>query len=344
MKRAKKPAYADRDRQPSIMAPVITDATAPALLGMSARQFREAVSRQRLPFIKLGQRTVVLVADLQRLAHANAPASEAHPEPRDHHNRRLAARTEADDLMDRIEHMDRRDAVNAILATVGRQLTDEAYAAYGAGESSGPSKGTDPRAPVVHEVPSIEQSRLPAEPRRREERTRGGQPPAERPSPPALDAVRPVSTSSAPRDKAREVAILHPAWQGFLDFLVETAIKRSMDEQAEKMRRGEPIEAPPAKSKRERKVRPSREEPELLTVEEAVARLGVSREQILAEFDKHRVAFEVTIPPGPRARRRARAAPAVEPARGPGGPAISARDSGATPKHRPPSGPSPRRT
>lgn len=29
-----------------------TDATAPALLGMSARQFRDAVARQRLPFME----------------------------------------------------------------------------------------------------------------------------------------------------------------------------------------------------------------------------------------------------------------------------------------------------
>jgi hypothetical protein len=119
-----------------VIPPVITDATAPALLGMSARQFRDAVARQRLPFVKLGQRTLVLVADLQRLAHANAPPSEAHPEPRDRYNRRLAARTEAGDLMERIEHMEQRDAVNAILATIGRKLTDEAYAAYGAGEGS----------------------------------------------------------------------------------------------------------------------------------------------------------------------------------------------------------------
>ena len=124
-----------------VIPPVITDATAPALLGMSARQFRDAVARQRLPFMKLGQRTVVLVADLERLAHRNAPPNDAHPEPRDRHNRRLAARTEADDLMDRIEHMDRRDAVNAILARIGRQLTDEAYAAYGVGDGSNPQGG-----------------------------------------------------------------------------------------------------------------------------------------------------------------------------------------------------------
>ena len=125
-----------------VIPPVITDATAPALLGMSARQFRDAVARQRLPFMKLGQRTVVLVADLERLAHRNAPSNAGHPEPRDRHNRRLATRTAADDLMDRIEQMDRRDAVNAILATIGRQLTDEAYAAYGVGEGSNPESGT----------------------------------------------------------------------------------------------------------------------------------------------------------------------------------------------------------
>jgi hypothetical protein len=121
-----------------IIPPVITDATAPALLGMSARQFRDAVARQRIPFAKLGQRTVVLVADLERLAHRNAPHNDAQPEPRDRDTRRLAARTEADDLMERIEHMDRRDAVNAILARIGRQLTDEAHAAYGAGDGSNP--------------------------------------------------------------------------------------------------------------------------------------------------------------------------------------------------------------
>jgi hypothetical protein len=129
-------------RDPTLVVPpVITDRTAPALLGMSARQFRDAVARQRLPFVKLGQRTVVLVADLERLAHNNARPSEAHPEPRDKRNRRLAATTEADDLLDRIEHMDRRDAVNAILATFGRQLTDEAYAAYESGDGSNAGSG-----------------------------------------------------------------------------------------------------------------------------------------------------------------------------------------------------------
>ena len=43
-----------------------------ALLGMTARKFRAAVARQRLPYVTLGQRTVSLVADIEQLAHAKA--------------------------------------------------------------------------------------------------------------------------------------------------------------------------------------------------------------------------------------------------------------------------------
>jgi hypothetical protein len=114
----------------SITAPVVTDATAPALLGMSSRQFREAVTRQCVPYMKLGQRTIVFFEDLRRIAHRNASPSDAHPEPRDRHNRRLAADMETQDFMASIEHLDERDAVNAILRQVGRQLTDEAYRNY----------------------------------------------------------------------------------------------------------------------------------------------------------------------------------------------------------------------
>jgi hypothetical protein len=118
------------NQQFRIIPPVVTDATAPALLGMSPRQFREAVTRQRVPFMKLGQRMVVFLADLKRLAHRNASPSDAHPEPRDHHNRRLAATTQMADFMESIEPLDERDAVNAILGRLGRQLTDEAYRNY----------------------------------------------------------------------------------------------------------------------------------------------------------------------------------------------------------------------
>jgi hypothetical protein len=108
-------------------APVVTDATAQALLGMSPRQFRTAVLRQHIPHMKLGRRIVVFFADLQVLAHQNASVSDAHPEPRDRNSRRLAAATEVDDFNASIEHLDDRDRVNAILGRIGRQLTPEAY-------------------------------------------------------------------------------------------------------------------------------------------------------------------------------------------------------------------------
>lgn len=116
-----------RGSQTSITAPVVTDATAPELLGMSSRQFREAVTRQHVPYMKLGQRTVVFFTDLQAIAHRNGAISDAHPEPRDRHNRRLAASTEADDFWASVEHLDQRDTVNAILGRVGHQLTAQGY-------------------------------------------------------------------------------------------------------------------------------------------------------------------------------------------------------------------------
>jgi hypothetical protein len=41
---------------------------------MTPRAFREAVVRQHVPHVRLGARVVVLVADLERLAHASVPA------------------------------------------------------------------------------------------------------------------------------------------------------------------------------------------------------------------------------------------------------------------------------
>jgi hypothetical protein len=275
-----------------VIPPVITDATAPALLGMSARQFRDAVARQHLPFMKLGQRTVVLVADLQRLAHAKAPLSQAHPEPRDSHNRRLAARTETDDLMARIEHMDRRDAVNAILARMGRQLTDEAkrteqatdrsprpagrFIGGGADlrsaadawlhEGAARREGRDARElhPVRELQPLLAQARLQEAPER-----------------PALREDHGWFS----RDGH------HPAWASFIDFLVEMAIKKHIEEQAEGIARGEPRLASPSESPA-----PLPKGPRALTVDEAAVRFGVTRESILAEFEKQAVPLTVRIP------------------------------------------------
>lgn len=69
--------------EPALVAPVVTDATAPALLGMSARAFRDAVARQRIPHVRIGARVVVLVADLGELARAPARDDASGVLPRD---------------------------------------------------------------------------------------------------------------------------------------------------------------------------------------------------------------------------------------------------------------------
>jgi hypothetical protein len=42
-------------------------------------------------------------------------------------------RTETEGFTESLEHLDKRDAVNAILGRIGRQLTDETYEAIGPG-------------------------------------------------------------------------------------------------------------------------------------------------------------------------------------------------------------------
>ena len=66
----------DRDARPEVTL-VITDATAPRLLGMSARAFREAVVREGVPHARLGKRVVVHVDDLRALARAEAKDDSA---------------------------------------------------------------------------------------------------------------------------------------------------------------------------------------------------------------------------------------------------------------------------
>lgn len=100
--------------------------------------------------------------------------------------------------------------------------------------------------------------------------------------------------SSNGRPKERPVSIVHPAWASFIDYLVETSIKQLMEERADKICSGEPVEAR-SQPVAERDVERADDEPEVLTVDEAVARLGVSREEILAAFDKNMVRFEVAL-------------------------------------------------
>jgi hypothetical protein len=116
-----------------------------------------------------------------------------------------------------------------------------------------------------------------------------------------LVAGQPAGAPAPP--KARRVEVMHPAWEQFMDFLVEGAITAWFKEQEERRLRGEPephaadhaaVDAAPG---------PDPDAPELISVDEAVLRFGMSREQVLAELEKHWEPFEVEIPAvGRRAR------------------------------------------
>jgi len=95
--------------------------------------------------------------------------------------------------------------------------------------------------------------------------------------------------------KARPIAIIHPAWERFYDFLVTTAIKHTVDERAEKVRAGEPIETRIA-GRETAEERKTADDCETITVDEAVSRFGLSRQEILADFERNMVPFEVTLP------------------------------------------------
>jgi hypothetical protein len=116
-----------------------------------------------------------------------------------------------------------------------------------------------------------------------------------------------VEASGAPAPpKARRVEVMHPAWGRFMDFLVEGAIKAWFKEQEERRLRGEAEPRAAVHAAADPAPEPDADAPELISVDEAVVRFGMSREQILAEFEKHWEPFEVEIPAvqrRPRSRR-----------------------------------------
>lgn len=105
--------------------------------------------------------------------------------------------------------------------------------------------------------------------------------------------------------KSRPLAIIHPAWASFIDFLAEGAIKQWMKDHAEGARADEPIETV-VRTRRPSKKETATAEHETITVDEAVTRYGLSREEIMADFERNRIPFEVVLP---AARRRARRLP-----------------------------------
>lgn len=110
--------------------------------------------------------------------------------------------------------------------------------------------------------------------------------------------------------KRQQIEIIHPAWERFIEFLVEGAVKQVMAEHGYTLRPGERLgrhrsETPPKTERR-------RGEPIRVTVDEAVARYGFSREEIMAEFDRNKVPFEVELR-SPSSRPRATTAQDGEP-------------------------------
>ena len=91
---------------------------------------------------------------------------------------------------------------------------------------------------------------------------------------------------------AQGIAIIHPAWQGLLDFLVRTAADAVTADRERKPPRHGRSRASDAVCASEGRA----DGPGVLSVEEAVRDLGVDREEILAEFAENAVPFEVVIP------------------------------------------------
>ena len=108
-----------------------------------------------------------------------------------------------------------------------------------------------------------------------------------------------------PPTKTRRIEIMSPAFEEFIDFLAEAAVKQWQAEVANGTYKPEPTKN--AKAARVKKSNPKRapsDHDELLTVDEAAARFGLSREEILARSEPIWEPFEVFIPSESRARRK----------------------------------------
>lgn len=100
-----------------------------------------------------------------------------------------------------------------------------------------------------------------------------------------------ISAPPMPKPKKGDVVVLHPAYSGFLEWLADIWLEK------EKRRimsgEGSPTDAAAEKAAPNRPARrptrspapPPEPDYEVITVEEAVVRFGMTREQIMARFD-----------------------------------------------------------
>lgn len=90
----------------------------------------------------------------------------------------------------------------------------------------------------------------------------------------------------SPKPKKGDVVIIHPAYERFLNFLVDDAIKQWQEGQF-----GNAASVTPgdygmlARQRGRAKGATNKPVYDVLTVDEAVAKLGMTREEIMAEFD-----------------------------------------------------------
>jgi hypothetical protein len=93
-----------------------------------------------------------------------------------------------------------------------------------------------------------------------------------------------------PTPKKGDVLIINPACERFIDTLVDLVVKdllaRPPAREADKTTRS---------SRKRKEPRHSEPEYDVLTVDEAVARLGVSKEDVMAAFEQATVPIEVTL-------------------------------------------------
>ena len=100
-----------------------------------------------------------------------------------------------------------------------------------------------------------------------------------------------------PRPKKGDVMIIHPAWETFINLLAEAAFQRLLEERANPTMGSDPdaqaaldaSERPKRNGARARPATAVEERPkpdyETITVAEAMARYGLTREEIMARFD-----------------------------------------------------------